>query len=318
MENMIENELHVVFGASGGIGNAVIRALVSQGKRVRGVNRSGKAKVPEVVEMVSANLLDLETSVKVSEGATHIYNCVNVVYTKWKEIYPEIAYKFRDLLKLTKAKGIIADNLYMYDEEVMEPLSESMEYLAKGKKGKLRSNVSRIYEQAMEAGEIQAVICRAPDFYGPGVTLSSFYGDRIFKPILEGKNVSVLGNLDVPHAIIFVDDFAKALITLAQNENANGQIWHAPLDKTLTQREFLELIYKEAGTTGKIRKVSRRITSIMGKLVPLIREINEMMYEFVNPYQVNTLKYEEKFGNGVTPHSIAIRKTLEWYKLNYI
>ena len=34
-------ELHVVFGASGGAGSAIVRELAARGKRVRAVTRSG-------------------------------------------------------------------------------------------------------------------------------------------------------------------------------------------------------------------------------------------------------------------------------------
>ncbi|MFW9993318.1 MAG: NAD-dependent epimerase/dehydratase family protein [Candidatus Odinarchaeota archaeon] len=310
----MNDELHIVFGASGGIGNAVIRNLVARGKKVRGVNRSGKANVPNGVEVVPADLLVLNDSLKASEGATHIYNCVNVVYDKWKSIYPDVSYRFIELLKITGAKGIIADNLYMYGEEITEPYRESMEYMARGKKGRLRAKCAMIYEQAMKNGEIQAVICRAPDFYGPGVTFSSFYGDRLFPNILDSKNVTVMGKLDAPHAIIFVEDFAKAIINLALDDGAYGQVWHAPMDTVLTQREFIETIYEEAGTIGKIRSMNPFIARILGLFVPIIREVNEMMYEFVKPYLVNTSKYEERYGKTVTSHREAIRQTLDWYR----
>ena len=42
------NELHIVIGASGGTGGAIVRELVARGKRVRGVNRSGHADVSSV------------------------------------------------------------------------------------------------------------------------------------------------------------------------------------------------------------------------------------------------------------------------------
>lgn len=48
------NELHVVFG-SGALGLAVMRELVQQGKRVRLVNRSGKAAAIEGVEVVKGD-----------------------------------------------------------------------------------------------------------------------------------------------------------------------------------------------------------------------------------------------------------------------
>ena len=59
---MLKNELHVVFGASGNSGSAIIRELVRRKINVRGVNRSGKADVPEEVEMFKADISDEKDS----------------------------------------------------------------------------------------------------------------------------------------------------------------------------------------------------------------------------------------------------------------
>ena len=310
-------ELHVVFGASGGVGNALVQTLVKQGKKVRGINRSGKANVPAEVEMVAADLLNLESSLSAVKGANYIYNCVNALYTKWHDIYPQVTYNFVEILKITGVKGIIVDNLYMYGEDLDKPLREDMDYKAQNKKGKIRSESARIYETAMERNEIQAVICRAPDFYGPGATWSSFYGERLFPNALKGKGVTLFGDLDQPHSIIYVFDFAKAITRLAVEEEAYGQVWHAPMDEALTQRQFVELIYELAGTKGKISTMPKIMIKILSPFIPVIREIKEMLYEFENPYLVDTTKFESKFGNGVTPHREAIQTTLEWYQKYY-
>ncbi|MHA2031015.1 MAG: NAD-dependent epimerase/dehydratase family protein [Candidatus Kariarchaeaceae archaeon] len=313
----MEKELHVVFGASGGIGNAVIQILVKQGKMVRGINRSGIAKVPKGVEMFAADLSDLDDSVKASEGATHIYNCVNAMYDKWSEIYPDVTYKFVELLKITSAKGIIVDNLYMYGEEVSEPYREDMEYLAEGKKGKLRAKSAKIYEAAIENGQISALICRGPDFYGPGVTKSSFYGDRVFPKVLKGKGVQVIGELDKPHAMIYVFDYARAIVKLANEETAYNQIWHAPMAEPLSQEEYLRLAYELAGTSGKISSTPKIMLKFLGVFIPIIREVKEMMYEWDKPYYVNSDKYVAKYGKSVTSHEKAMLETLEWYRTEF-
>jgi hypothetical protein len=51
------NQLHVVFG-TGPVGMAVMDELVSRGTRVRMVNRSGRANVPEAVEVVGGDAAD--------------------------------------------------------------------------------------------------------------------------------------------------------------------------------------------------------------------------------------------------------------------
>lgn len=310
-------ELHVVFGASGGIGNAIIRSLIRNGRTVRGINRTGIADVPEGVEVVAADLLDIDKALGAVEGATHIYNCINVPYPRWDGEFPKITTAFIDLLRMTGARGIVVDNLYMYGEGHDEPFNEEMSYLATGKKGKIRARCSRMYEESMEQGDINAVICRAPNFYGPGVTHSSFFGDRLFPNVLAGKKVSVFGNLDAVHAIIYVDDFAEALTRLAFDPDAYGQIWHAPMDDAVTQREFIELAFKEAQTSGDIKSMPSIVLSVLGLFVPMIKEIKELMYEFNSPHEVNSSKYTRKYDAITTTHQEGIRQTLDWYRTHY-
>src|SRR5688500_14341027 len=57
-QRMTDNEeLHVVFG-TGAMGMSVMDALVKRGRRVRMVNRSGRASVPEGVEVLGGDATD--------------------------------------------------------------------------------------------------------------------------------------------------------------------------------------------------------------------------------------------------------------------
>jgi hypothetical protein len=67
---MTDNEeLHVVFG-TGPVGMAVMDALMQRGKRVRMVNRSGRARVPDSVEVLGGNATDETFAREASEGAS--------------------------------------------------------------------------------------------------------------------------------------------------------------------------------------------------------------------------------------------------------
>ena len=87
---MSTNALHVVLGASGGVGSAVVRALVAQGKRVRGVTRSGKADVPAGVEMLAADISLLDQARAVCHGASVVYFCANPAYNRWPQEFPPL------------------------------------------------------------------------------------------------------------------------------------------------------------------------------------------------------------------------------------
>jgi len=50
-----DEKFHVVVGASGGSGSALVRELTGRNRQVRVVNRSGRATVPPGVEVVAAD-----------------------------------------------------------------------------------------------------------------------------------------------------------------------------------------------------------------------------------------------------------------------
>jgi nucleoside-diphosphate-sugar epimerase len=73
---------HVVIGAGGGTGSAVVRELAGRGLRVRAVTPSGKGDVPEGVEQVAADVDTPEGAPRACEGAAVVYHCAQPRYTK--------------------------------------------------------------------------------------------------------------------------------------------------------------------------------------------------------------------------------------------
>ncbi|MFH1408405.1 MAG: NAD-dependent epimerase/dehydratase family protein [Nanoarchaeota archaeon] len=301
-------EHHVVFGASGGLGNAVIRELVSKKKQVRGVCRSGKAEVPEGVDVVEGDLADVEQACKAAEGATVIYNCANPNYTKWNRLFPPLIKGSIDAAAKLGAKLVYGDNLYMYGE-FSGQVKEDHPSNAKTKKGKIRAYAAEEVLAAHRFGKVQAVIGRASDFYGPNTQ----WGELFFRPALIGKTVSAVGNLDAPHTYMYVKDFAKGLVMLAEADDTYGEVWHVPSARPITTREFLQKIYQEANTNPKIRVASRGMVNAMSLINPMMREIKEMLYQWEKPFVVDDSKFEKRFSDISTSHTRAIKETIDWY-----
>jgi uncharacterized protein YbjT (DUF2867 family) len=63
-----EQELHVVLGASGGVGYTTVNGLSLKGKRVRAVNRSGRMDFSKDVEAMAADALDPDAINEASKG----------------------------------------------------------------------------------------------------------------------------------------------------------------------------------------------------------------------------------------------------------
>ena len=181
-------------------------------------------------------------------------------------------------------------------------------------KGANRAQMAEELLLAHQSGKVRVAIGRASDFYGPGVKQSSL-GERVFDFALSGKPVGLMGNLDMPHTYTYIDDFAKGLVTLGQEERALGEVWHIPSAKTLTTREILGLIFDELGSTSKISTLSRAMVTMIGLFHPMVKEIKEVFYEFEQPFILDHSKFVAAFGpQTTTPHEEAIRQTVRWYK----
>jgi nucleoside-diphosphate-sugar epimerase len=306
--------LHMVFGANGGLGHAVVRQLAEQGKRVRAVTRSGQAAVPPGVELVQADARDPAAARQASAGAGVIYHAINVPYDRWLEVLPAIMENLIAAAASANARLVYGDNLYMYGK-VTGPLHEGLPYRPVGKKGQLRAQLADRLIAAHREGQVQAAIGRASDFVGPAAT-NTITGLLVIEPILKGKKAMWIGSLDAPHTISYIDDVARGLIVLAENDRAYGEVWHIPASDPLTGRQFIEMVCEHAGRPscdyGVYKRTVMRLVSVFS---PMVREVLENLYQFEQPFVLDGGKFEGAFGPfQTTSHREAIRATIAWYR----
>jgi nucleoside-diphosphate-sugar epimerase len=313
--NNPQTETNVIFG-TGPVGLAVMRDLVARGKPVRMVNRSGQrpADLPGAVEIVASDINNPNNVRAVTQDAAVVYLCAAPDYMKWSELWPPLMQSVLDGLTGSSAKLIFADNLYAYGDTDGKPIREDLPYdYHHTRKGKVRAEMADQVIAAHRAGKVRAAIGRASNYYGP-TALNSTTGERAIAPIFEGKPASLVGNIDLPHTLTFIDDFGKGLAILGERDEALGQAWHVPNQPTLTQREWMTLIFEEAGLPPKMSGMGKLMMSIGGLFIPQAREMVEMMYEFEKPYIVDHAKFVNAFGDPSTPQREAIKQTVAWYK----
>jgi len=302
-------ELHVVFGATGDSGSAVIRELLRQGKRVRAVNRSGKAKLPPAVEVVQADAADPASARMAAAGATVIYHCAGVPLPQWTTHLRPILDGILEAAATSEAKLVVVDNVYMYGKAV-GPVTETNPSQPVGPIGRLRADMVEMLLQAHQRGKVRVAIGRAADFYGPGVR-AAIANEALFRRALDGKSVNWPGRLDVPHSLMFVDDLARSLIVLGEREEALGQIWHLPHAPVLTPRQFLLLLFEEARQAhSRIRSLPSWAIRAVGLVDPTARAFAELRYLFEAPFIMDSSRYQQIFEGEATSYREGIRQTL--------
>ncbi|MEM7345498.1 MAG: NAD-dependent epimerase/dehydratase family protein [Chloroflexota bacterium] len=309
------NKYHVIFG-TGPVGMAIMDALYKKGYSIKMVNRSGKTTepLPDGVELIRGDLSDERVAVQAAQDAAVIYKALNPPYSKWVELFPQLQANAIAAAESSGAKLVVMENLYAYGDPNGQPMIEETPYNAHTKKGKLRAEMSRDLMAAHHARRIQVVVGRASDFIGPRVMVSAMGGDIVLKAAIKGKAAQVIGDVDTLHSYTYMPDIGKALVTLAEHDDALGQIWHVPTPKAITTRQMLELIYAEAGHPLKIQVAPKWLLRIMGLFNPDAGEMVEMIYEFDRMFIIDDTKFVKRFGWEATPLDQAIRDTVAWFK----
>lgn len=305
---------HVILG-TGAIGRAVAEELLKKGESVCMVNRSGKMdEAPAGVEVKAADLYDQVQVKEVTRGAKVVYQSSQPEYHQWQEKFPSLQQSIIDGLTGSNAKLVLVENLYMYGETNGKPMTEDTPHNAHTKKGKVRSAMSIAAFEAHKAGKLKVTSARGADFFGAW-GLPSSMGERAFYPLLENKPAQLVGRIDIPHTHTFIKDFGKTLVTLGERDEADGQAWHVPNDMpTATQADMIRMFAEEAGVEPKMSGMGRLMMWIGGLFIPEAKESYEMMYEFEQPFVVDSSKFEKTFGVKATPMREAMKETVAWYK----
>jgi nucleoside-diphosphate-sugar epimerase len=308
---MKKEKLNVIIG-SGPVGLAVMDDLLAQEKPIRLVNRSGEADVPQAVSVIAADVSKPDEAVRVCQGAAVVYHCAAPAYTRWASLFPPLTKGILAGAKAAGARLVFADNLYAYGP-VSQTLDENLPLNGIGPLTKTRQAMQTMLMDAHKAGEVEAVITKASDFYGPRAT-GTHMGDRVFPNVLKGKDASIIGDPDQPHSFTFIRDFARAMVILGESPKAAGQVYHVPEAETLTTREFVRRAAALAGQDVDVRGMGRGMVTFLGIFVPILRTLKEVMYQFEAPFVVDAHTFEEDFGQIATPLDEALRETLDWYR----
>jgi nucleoside-diphosphate-sugar epimerase len=206
-----------------------------------------------------------------------------------------------------------ADNLYMYGP-CDAALTEQTPERATGKKGMLRARIAARLLSAHRSNEVRATIGRAADYFGPGVG-GSVTGDALFYDALAGRRAMWLASLDVPHALSYIDDVARALVTLGTQSQALGEVWHLPIEPPVSGRSFLSYLFEASGMPQRIGVHSRLAISFVSLFSTFVREVKETLYQWERPFLVDDSKFRNAFGPfETTPLPEAVRRTVDWYR----
>jgi len=192
-------------------------------------------------------------------------------------------------------------------------LARYLDVRPRSKEGALRAGMAEQVMRAHERGDVRACALRSSDYYGPGVTNSAL-GQMVFGNLVAGKKAQLSGSATLPHTFAYIGDVGVAAATLGTSDEALGRTWITPHAPAQTQGEMVTAVCRLLGIAPRISVISPFMMRLAGLFIPEARGAIEMMYQFTEPFVVDSSQMQDHFGLAPTAIETGIERTLHWYK----
>ena len=299
--------MHTILGAGGPVANALTQELLNHNETIRLVSRRQTTITGKNLTWQKADLLNYNEVLEATKGSTVIYLCAGLVYDAeiWKQQWPIIMQNVINATKTANARLIFFDNVYMYGL-VNGPMLEDTPYKPISKKGKVRAKIADQLMTEVKAGNIQASILRAPDFYGTDSKNSSF-DMMLLDKYAKKETAQWVGDPKRKHNYVYIPDCGKAMYLLGQNPQSDNQIWHAPTAAPLLGKEFINMAANIYQVKPKFMSINKFMLWVFGLFNKVVAGVVEMYYQYDHDYNFNSDKFEKAFNFKPTSYEEGIR-----------
>lgn len=305
----------IVIGA-GPVGRTITEQLAAAGHEVRLLTRSGSGPDLAGVTKMKVDAADHDQLAIATAGATVIFHCAHASAYSAQAFAADLPHTEQNVLTVAAELGsvvVFPESLYAYADPT-EPMTESSPRTATtGKRG-----VRTALLAARAASATPTVSVVASDFYGPYAT-TAHAGERMLTAVLGGKRLLAMGSADQPHSFTYVPDLAAAMITAAArpdlwDNDQHDAVLHAPTGPALTQREMATAYATAAGlATPRVGTLPGWLVRMFGRVHAPTREMAEMIYQFEQPFTMDSTRTERLLGLSPTPLDQGAATTVAWW-----
>lgn len=306
-----DQSMQTILGGGGAIGIPLAKELTKYTDKIKIVSRNAK-KVNSTDITFNADITKKEEIFQAIKGSEIVYLTAGLKYTTktWQEQWPAIMENVIEGCKREGAKLVFFDNVYMYGR-VEGEMTEETPFNPCSKKGEIRAKLDLRLMDEYKKGDLQGVIIRGADFYGPGVG-SSMFNLLVIDNLIKGKKANWMNNPKALHTFTYTPDAANATALIGNTPSAYNQVWHAPSEKKpLTGEEMIRIAGEYMGTKPKIQVFSNGMLFMAGLFNPTIMSMIEMSYQFKYDYIFNSDKFKKAFNFTPTSYNDGIKACVE-------
>jgi hypothetical protein len=211
----------------------------------------------------------------------------------------------------------VLDNVYMLGPPRGRALNEDPPMDPCSRKGEIRARAVTHLFDAHRRGDVIATSGRASDFYGPGGTQTGL-GDFFWPRVLAGKTAYSPYPLDAIHTYHYIPDVVAGLMTLGcADVDAFGRPWMLPCAPAGTLRHLVARLASTSERELNVAQLPRWIVKTIAIVMPLMRELDEMLYQWEEPFVVDDRRFRERFQRMPEDVDQAAANTVEWARQHY-
>ncbi|WP_435135585.1 NAD-dependent epimerase/dehydratase family protein [Actinacidiphila sp. bgisy144] len=304
--------MQTVLGSGGQIAEELTRELYRNVTHdIRLVSRN-PAKVHDSDQLVAADLTDAEATDAAVAGSDVVYLTVGLPMDSglWEQRFPAMMAHTIAACRKHGSRLVFFDNTYMYPR-TSSPQTEDTAFAPVGRKSAVRARIATELLAAMDSGTVEAVICRAPEFYGPGKT-QSLTNSAVFDRIRHGKRAMVPLNAHARRSLIWTPDASRAMALIGNTPDAYGQTWHLPVDPDrLTYQGMIDVAARTLGRRVRYSTVPGWAFRIGGLVNPAVREAEELLPRYRQDNIFDASKFAARFPDfQVTSYPDGIARLL--------
>jgi nucleoside-diphosphate-sugar epimerase len=290
-----------ILGARGRLGRSVAKACLAAGYSVRAVTRDGKLPAElDGAQAFAADALDRSALIRAAEGMDFVFNGLNPLYTDWREMCLPLAENVAAACKASGAIHLFPGNVYNFGSPMPAELREDQPFNPTTRKGRIRTDMERLFRRAAEQDGVRTIVLRAGDFFGDTGT-GSWFDQIIARKI--GRGVYTAGGpANLVHEWAYLPDLAKAFVALAENSGKLGTFenFHFP-GHAVTDHQMKAAAEKAVGRPLKLSTLPWWVIRLAGMVNAMMWEIAEMSYLRFQPHRLVSDRLEGIIGD--IPHT---------------
>ena len=298
-----------VLGINGHVGRHAAEAFSAAGWDVTGMGRTDKHHLAGV-RFVQGDAESVEDMRRAIGDADVVVNALNLRYDTWfnGRVEAQMA-RVLAAIGTTGKTMLFPGNIYNFaaDNAVLTP---DLPQLPATPRGGIRVRVEQMFRDAAARGDLQVIVLRAGDFYGPR-SGGDWFDQVMFREISKRK-VSVIGTRGLGHSWAYLPDLGRAFEALAALRTTLGafESFHFA-GHFVTPEQMGVAIAKASPTPLRVSAFPWIVLRLIGLVDPVVREVAKMAYIWRNRLELRDARLDDLLGEGFgTPFEQAVAATV--------